>query len=174
MLPDLTQYIWILWISLVLVAVVLELLTLQLVFLMVAAGCLVGGLGGWLLHLPWWAQIGGAAVLTGLLVFLIRPLLWRLLVAGRPVHRTNVDALAGMTARATAAFTDGGGLARLANGETWTARLDDAHEDDAIVVGARLVVTAIDGATAVVTPAPIPDRGADAARPAVDDGRTTP
>lgn len=154
MLPDLFAYTWILWLVITVVAVVLELVTLSLVFAMIAVGSLVGGLGTWLLGGPVWLQVVVAAVLSGLLVFVIRPLLYRLLVHGRPRELTNVDALAGMTARATAPFREGTGYARLDNGETWSARLDDAHEADRVDVGARLVVVGIRGATAVVAPAP--------------------
>lgn len=156
MFPDITQYLWLLWLVVAVGCVVLELLSLNLIFLMIAAGSLVGGLGGLLLGWPWYGQVGAAAILSGLLVFLVRPLLWRLLVNGREVHLTNVDALAGMDARATVAFADGAGMARLANGETWTARLAPEHEADAVPPGARLTVARIDGATAVVVPATDP------------------
>lgn len=156
MFPDLFAYSWVLWLVIVVVAVVLELVTLSLVFAMIAIGSLVGGLGAWLLGLPMSVQVLAAAVLSALLVFLIRPLLYRLLVRGRPRQLTNVDALHGMSARATAVFVQGTGYARLANGETWTARLDDAHEHAEVGVGARLTVVGIDGATAVVAPAAPP------------------
>ena len=152
MFPDLFAYTWVLWLVIVVAAVVLELLTLNLVFLMIAAGSLVGGLGTWLLGWQWPLQVVAAAVLSAVLVFGIRPMLYRALVAGRPRHLTNVDALAGMDARATAPFVEGSGLARLANGETWTARLDPAHEHAEVGAGARLTVVGIDGATAVVAP----------------------
>jgi membrane protein implicated in regulation of membrane protease activity len=151
--PDLFAYTWVLWLVIVVAAVVLELLTLSLVFAMIAIGALVGGLGTWLLGWPIGLQVVSAAILSALLVFLIRPLLYRILVHGKPRALTNVDALEGMTARATASFIDGSGLARLANGETWTARLDDAHEHAEVGTGARLTVVGIDGATAVVAPA---------------------
>lgn len=154
MFPDLLSSTWIAWLVIVVVAVVLELLSLNLVFLMIAAGSLIGGLGAWLLGWPWQLQVVAAAALSAVLVFLIRPLLWRLLVRGRPRALTNVDALAGMSARATVRFTDGAGLARLDNGETWTARLDAAHEHEDVAANARLVVVAISGATAVVVPDP--------------------
>jgi membrane protein implicated in regulation of membrane protease activity len=150
--PDLFAYTWVLWLVVVVVAVVAELLTLNLVFAMIAIGSLVGGLGAWLLNWPVAVQVLAAAVLSGLLVFLIRPLLYRLLVHGKPRELTNVDALMGMSARATVAFVDGTGYARLANGETWTARLADAYERSHVDPGARLTVTGIDGATAVVAP----------------------
>jgi membrane protein implicated in regulation of membrane protease activity len=152
MFPDLFAYTWLAWIVIVVAAVVLELLSLNLIFLMIAAGSLVGGLGGWLLGWPWQLQIVAAGVLSALLVFIVRPLLWRLLVRGREVHLTNVDALTGMPAKATVSFVDGGGFAKLDNGETWTARLDSAHESDRVAPGAPLVVVAIKGATAVVAP----------------------
>lgn len=154
MFPDLFAYTWVLWLVVTVAAVVLELLTLNLVFAMIAIGSLVGGLGTWLLGAPAAVQVLAAAALSALLVFAIRPLLYRMLVAGKPRELTNVDALAGMAAKATVPFGDGGGFARLANGETWTARLDAAHEHQAVAAGARLVVLAIDGATAVVAPAP--------------------
>ncbi len=154
MLPDLFAYTWLLWLVITVAAVVLELLTLNLVFLMIAVGSLVGGLGTWLLGWPWALQVVAAALLSAALVFGIRPLLYRLLVHGRPVELTNVDALTGMPARATTPFREGTGYARLDNGETWTARLDDAHEEVPVDAGTRLVVVAIRGATAVVAPAP--------------------
>lgn len=157
MFPDLFAYTWVLWLVVVVVAVIAELLTLSLVFGMIAAGSLIGGLGTWLLGWPPALQVVAAAALSALLVFAIRPLLYRALVHGRPRALTNVDALAGMSARATATFVDGTGYARLANGETWTARLDDAHEHAAVDAGARLTVVAVDGATAVVAPSAAPN-----------------
>ena len=45
MLPDLTQYMWIAWLVLAILFVIVELLTLEFTFLMLAAGTLIGGLG---------------------------------------------------------------------------------------------------------------------------------
>ncbi|MDH2444650.1 NfeD family protein [Amnibacterium sp. CER49] len=142
------------WLVVVVLAVVLEIVSLDLVFLMLAGGALVGGLGTWLLGLPWPLQIVGAAVVSALLLLGLRPPLIRRLHAKRDPLPTGIDALQGMSARATSAFTDGRGLARLANGETWSARLDPAHVRVPVEADDRLVVLAVDGATAVVTPAP--------------------
>jgi membrane protein implicated in regulation of membrane protease activity len=150
---DLTQYLWIIWLVFVVVCVIIEVLTLEFTFMMVAAGSLVGGLGANLLGAEWWVQILAAAVISGLLLFTIRPLLLKTLDRGVEPARTNVDALMGMTARVTAAFADGAGYVKLANGETWTARLAPQHETLALAEGDRVVVTRIDGATAEVAPA---------------------
>ena len=144
-LPDLTQYLWIAWLVLALLFVIIELLTLEFTFLMLAAGTLVGGLGVNLLGGPWWLQVLAAAAVAALLLFTIRPLLLRALHrSSRPVP-TNVDALYGLGARVVAPFVDGAGSVKLDNGETWTARLvgDGAGVD----VGARVVVQAVRGAT---------------------------
>ncbi|WP_439563827.1 NfeD family protein [Microcella sp.] len=149
---DLTQYLWIVWLVFVIVCVIIEVLTLEFTFLMIAAGSLLGGLGSNLLGAEWWVQILAAAIIAGLLLFTIRPLLLKTLDRGREPARTNVDALVGMAARVTTAFVDGAGYVKLANGETWTARLD--VEDDAAVLaeGDRTIVVRIEGATAVVAP----------------------
>ncbi|TQJ32240.1 NfeD family protein [Microbacterium sp. SLBN-146] len=153
MLPDLTQYLWIAWLVLALVFVIIELLTLEFTFLMLAAGTLVGGLGVNLLGGPWWLQVALAAALSGLLLFTIRPLLLRLLHRGTQPALTNVDALYGMGARVTSPFVDGFGSVRLDNGETWTAKLpDDAA--DTLGIGTRVKVMTVLGATVEVAPLP--------------------
>lgn len=159
--PDLAQYLWIAWLVLALVFVIVELLTLEFTFLMLAAGALVGGLGVDLLGGPWWLQVAVAAVLSGLLLFTIRPLLLKVLRRrDRPVA-TNVDALYGMGGRVVSPFVQGQGSARLDNGETWTARLHEGLEDSAIAVGTRITVVTVHGATVEVAPADQQERTPD-------------
>ena len=150
---DLTEFLWIMWLVFVIVCVIIELLTLEFTFLMIAAGSLIGGLGANLLGAEWWVQILAAAVLSALLLFTIRPLLLKTLNRNSPPALTNVDALAGMSGRVTSTVTDRGGYVRLANGETWTARLDDDAPSEPLVEGTRTVVVRIEGATAVVAAA---------------------
>lgn len=149
---DLTQYLWIAWLVFVIVCVIIEVLTLEFTFMMVAAGSLIGGLGANLAGFEWWVQILAAAIVSGLLLFTIRPWLLHRLDRGVEPARTNVDALYGMAARVTVAFADGAGQVKLANGETWTARLAPEHETLTLTESDRVVVTRIDGATAEVAP----------------------
>jgi len=175
-LPDLTQYLWIAWLVLALLFVIIEMATLEFTFLMLGTGTLIGGLGLNLLGAPWWAQVLGAAVVSALLLFTIRPLLLRLLRRSSTLHHTNVDALVGMSARAVGPFVDGDGSARLDNGETWTARLVDAAHgtDDRVQAGTRLTVTAVRGATVDVTPAqPAPPQTTAASDPSTPEGSTS-
>ncbi|WES65514.1 NfeD family protein [Microbacter sp. GSS18] len=153
MLPDLTQWMWILWLALAFLFVIIELVTLEFTFLMLAVGSLVGGLGVNLLGGPWWLQVGMAAAISGLLLFTIRPLLLRALRRSSKPVATNVDAIFGMGARVIAPFSDGAGSVKLDNGETWTARLAHGTPDAALGVGDRAVVVAVHGATVEVSPA---------------------
>lgn len=152
MLPDLTQYLWIVWLVLALLFVIIELLTLEFTFLMLGAGTLIGGLGVNLLGGPWWAQVLAAAAISALLLFTIRPLLLKALHRGSVLHPTNVDALYGLGGRVMAPFIEGAGSVKLDNGETWTARL--VGPDPGLDAGSRVVVTAVRGATVEVAPPP--------------------
>ncbi|HEU4806919.1 MAG TPA: NfeD family protein [Homoserinimonas sp.] len=149
---DLTEYLWIVWLVFILIAVIIELLTLEFTFLMIAVGSL-GGLGANLLGFEWWMQIGIAAVLSVLLILFIRPFMLRYLRKGEDPTPSNIDALSGMSARVVLPINDNGGQVKLANGETWTARLSEVTEQRLVEAGERVIVSAIEGSTAVVVPA---------------------
>ena len=164
MLPDLTQYLWIAWLVLALLFVIVELLTLEFTFLMLAGGTLVGGLGVNLLGGAWWLQIVAAAAVSALLLFTIRPLLLRALHRSSVLHPTNVDAIVGLGGRLTRGFVDDVAEARLDNGEVWS--VSRSSSGDALVVGDRVVVTVVRGAMVELAPEvataatepPTPDR----------------
>ncbi|MBH0009414.1 NfeD family protein [Salinibacterium sp. UTAS2018] len=150
MLVDLTQYLWILWLALVVLFIVIEVLTLEFTFLMIAAGSLIGGLGSNLLGWPWYVQIALAAAIAGLLIFTIRPVLLMNLEKGADPAKSNVEALYELGGFVTASFTKGIGEVKLDNGETWTARIGDGAAPSTMPVGKRISVLAIEGAIAVV------------------------
>jgi membrane protein implicated in regulation of membrane protease activity len=149
LLDFLTTYAWVVWLALILIFAIIEVTTLEFTFLMLALGSL-GGLIAGLVGAPWWLQVIIAGVLSILLLFAVRPALLRALKRGGDPARSNVDALMGITGVVTNDFSGNASHVKLANGETWTARRDD-HEP--LLEGQRIVVTAIEGATAVVSPA---------------------
>ncbi|WP_236720235.1 NfeD family protein [Rathayibacter sp. VKM Ac-2630] len=75
------QYAWILWLALILIFVIVEMITLEFTFLMLAVGS-VGGLLAGLVGAPFWVQVPVAAVLAVLLLLTVRPPLLRLLRRG--------------------------------------------------------------------------------------------
>jgi membrane protein implicated in regulation of membrane protease activity len=150
---DLTDYLWIAWLVFILVCVIIELLTLDFTFLMISVGSLAG-LGANLLGWPWWVQILCAAAVSVLLLLLIRPVLLRVIARhNADVPPSNIAALIGMGGRVASTVADLGGLVKLDNGETWTARLAPEYARLSVEPGARVLVFAIDGSTAIVVPA---------------------
>lgn len=146
-----TEYAWILWLALVLVFVIVEMLSLELTFLMLALGSLGGLLSG-LFGAQWWLQILIAGVLAVILLGAIRPALLKALRSGSDPTRSNVDALLGLEGRVLAAVGETGGLVKLSNGDTWTARLSPTASRTELKPGDSILVAAIDGATALVVP----------------------
>ena len=151
--PDvITTWAWVVWLALILIFIIVEVNTLEFTFLMLALGS-VGGLVTGLIGAPWWMQLIVAAVLAQLLIFVVRPpLLQRLRRGGDPTP-SNVEALLGLGGTVTLTFQDGAGQVKLSNGDIWSARLASGTSDTEPVTGTRVVVTAIEGATAVVAPA---------------------
>ncbi len=151
----LTSWAWVFWLALILVFLIIEVLTLSFVFLMLAVGSL-GGLIAGLLGAPWWVELIVAAVLSLLLLFFVRPPLLRLTHRGADPARSNVDRLLGTPGTVVKVFADGSGQVKLSNGETWTAKVPH-HSTAALVEGERVQVDAIEGATAIVSPAATPE-----------------
>ncbi len=147
----LTQYAWIVWIVLILAFATIEVFTLEMTFLMLALGSVAGLVSG-VFGIPWWVQFLIAAVVAVVLIFTLRPPLLRLLRRGGDPARSNIDALIGSDGAVVATVSASGGQVRLQNGETWTARLSPITEQKDVAVGEKVLVTSIDGATAVVVP----------------------
>ena len=147
----LTQYAWIAWIVLILAFATIEVFTLEMTFLMLALGSVAGLVCG-AFGIPWWVQFLVAAIVAVVLIFTLRPPLLRRLRRGGDPARSNIDALIGADGAVVSTVTQNGGQVRLQNGETWTARLSPITEQRDVAVGEKVLVTGIDGATAVVVP----------------------
>ena len=140
----------IVWIGLVLLLGVVEIFTLDFIFIMLAAGA-AGGLVAALLGAPWWLSAIVAAVAALVLLSLVRPRLLVALGRGADPHRTNVEGLIGLAGTVAVAFTSSSpGQVRLANGETWSARFAAGSVDRTPPLGTPVVVESIEGSTAVV------------------------
>ena len=146
---------WLFWVAGALLLVVIETMTADLTFLMIAGGALGGGLTSFLGG-PVWAQVVVFACVSTLLLFAVRPWAKRRLAAATPQMKTNVDALIGRSAVTITPVDREGGRVRL-GGEEWSARLAPAAQGvTRLEAGARVTVTQIDGAVAVVAPAATP------------------
>lgn len=138
--------IWLWWLGGALLLGVLEMLSLDLLFLMLATGALAGAVGS-AAGLPLVWSIVLAAAVAMLSLFALRPFLLRHLRNRVDLVETNVHALVGKDAVVVAALDGAGGRVKL-HGEVWSARTEDGLRLD---LGDQVWVTRIDGATAVVT-----------------------
>jgi membrane protein implicated in regulation of membrane protease activity len=150
LLQFIEQWAWIGWLVLMLIFLVIEMLTLDLTFLMLSIGGLAG-LGTDLAGAPIWLQVIVAAGVAAVLVLALRPPLLRRLRRGEDPSLSGIEALVGLEGRVLATVSDGSGQVRLSNGDVWTARTDGATE---LEPGARVRVARIDGATAFVQARP--------------------
>ena len=135
---------WSLWAGLSLILAIIEKTTLDLVFLMLAAGAAAGA-GAALLGLPVLVQSLVAIGVSAAMLGVGRP------IAKRHLHqpiaeRTGVAALVGRRAVVLERVDGTGGRVKLA-GEVWSAR---SYDGSVIEPGANVDVVEIQGATALV------------------------
>jgi membrane protein implicated in regulation of membrane protease activity len=133
------------FLGLAVVLALVELVSLDLVLLMFAVGAVAAAIvvatGG-----PIWLGIAVLAIVSLLLLFVVRPSIVAKLHGG-PTLTTGHATLVGRDAVVVEPVDRRGGRIQLA-GELWSAR---AADDSTYDTGAEVLVTRIDGATAVVT-----------------------
>jgi len=138
---------YMIWIAIALVAFVIEVFTTDFTFLILGTGAL--GSGGV-------ALAGGGPILQGLTFVVVAAIGLALLRPYALKHfrqtvetRTNADALPGKRAKTLTEVTVEDGRIKL-HGEEWTARLDRDVSIEPIPAGHDVIVTRIDGATALI------------------------
>ncbi|MDP9394265.1 MAG: NfeD family protein [Actinomycetota bacterium] len=136
---------WLAWLLVALALGAVEITTLDLMFLMLAAGALAGA-GAAALSAPVLVQVVVAAVVAVAMIGLVRPVALRHLHQA-PELRTGAAALVGRQGLVLEPVDAQAGRIRLA-GEVWSAR----SFDPGLVIepGRTVDVVQIDGATAIV------------------------
>ncbi|NQU36709.1 MAG: NfeD family protein [Actinobacteria bacterium] len=155
--------LWI-WIGIAAVLGVIELFTLELIFIMFAAGALGAGVAGALGAGPP-LQILVAAAVSAIGLLVVRPIGMRYLKNSSPDSVSNVEALIGQPVRILETVSAKTGTAQI-NGETWSARPGDPNAE--YVVGDAAIVNKIDGAYLIITSPPDIPRGGTANQPHIN------
>jgi len=138
------------WAIVAAVALGIEIFTLDLTFALIGIGALVGA-GVALAGAPLWASVLAAAGVSLAGIVVVRPIALRHLRRLPIGARTGVDAIPGTEGLALTEISTDDGRMKL-RGEEWSARLDPDVTSIPVPGGTRLVVTRIDGATALVHP----------------------
>lgn len=135
---------WMAWLIIAIVLGIIEMLTVEFTFLMLAGGALAAAaVGGMTDNVA--IQILVFCVVSVVLLFTVRPWARRLVDSSTPESKTNVNSLPGQIAEALTDVTARGGRIKL-DGEVWSARTYDAP----IPEGSIVIVSRIDGAHAIV------------------------
>jgi membrane protein implicated in regulation of membrane protease activity len=140
---------WQVWLGLAIGLGVLELFSLDLILLMLAAGAVVGMIVA-LVGLDGWVQVLAAVSASVAALALVRPSVVKRLHSG-PTLVLGHDALVGRTGVVVEQVSSQGGQIRV-SGELWTAR---PYDDDAVIdPGAKVDIFQIKWATAMVHKVP--------------------
>jgi membrane protein implicated in regulation of membrane protease activity len=137
--------LWAAWLAAAVALAVVELISLDLILLMLAAGALVGMVTS-LAQLPGFVQVLAAVATSVAMLALVRPNVVKALSTGPNLVQGH-EKLVGKTGVVLSEVSCDGGQVRIA-GELWSARPYD--DDDVIEPGARVDIFEIRGATAVV------------------------
>ena len=140
----------IVWVVAAIGAVVIEVFTVELTFALIAVGAGAAAVAA-LAGAPLWLQAVIGVGVSALGIAFVRPVAMRHLKKTAIGARTGVDALPGARGSALTEVTARDGRIRL-RGEIWSARLDQDVTSEPVPSGADVVVTRIDGATALVHP----------------------
>ena len=139
---------WALWLSLALLLGVAEILSLDLVLIMFAAGALAAAGVAVLAPDLWWLQILVAAGVSVGMLLALRPTLMAR-VRNLPGYRSSTDKMVGSSGVAVSQVDRSGGEIKV-DGQSWTAR--PYTSDLVIEQGTEIEVFEVDGAIAVVYP----------------------
>lgn len=136
------------WLGLLIVAIVIEVLTMGLTSIWFAGGALVAILAA-VLNAPIWFQIFLFLAASLLLLFFTRPIAVKYFNKDRV--RTNVESLVGRQAIVTSEIDNLQGIGQVTVGsQEWSARsLDDGKR---IPVGSVVIVVSISGVKLIVRP----------------------
>jgi membrane protein implicated in regulation of membrane protease activity len=142
------DHAWALWLSLAFLLAVAEVLSLDLVLIMLAAGALAGAGVAVIAPGLWWLQILVAAGVSVGTLLLLRPTLMAR-VRNLPGYRSSTDKMVGSSGVAVSQIDRRGGEIKV-DGQSWTAR--PYSSDLVIEPGEEIEVYEIDGVIAVVYP----------------------
>jgi membrane protein implicated in regulation of membrane protease activity len=139
---------WAIWLSLAFLLGIAEIMSLDLVLIMLAVGALAGAGIAVLAPSVWWLQILVAAAVSITMLFLLRPTLLAK-VRSMPGYRSSADKMVGSSGVAISQIDKSGGEIKV-DGQSWSAR--PYSSDVVIEQGTEIEVYEIDGVIAVVYP----------------------
>lgn len=140
------QYLWIIWLSVFVLALIIEAVTSELVSVWFAAGALIPLILSFIPDVAWWIEVIVFVILSFAAFLFLRPLLKKLLKKERV--ETNIDEIIGKKGIMTIASTELEAGEVKVNGVLWTAV--NVNENESLEKGSKVTVVAINGNKLIV------------------------
>ena len=139
---------WAIWLSLAFLLGIAEIMSLDLVLIMLAVGALAGAGIAVIAPSLWWLQILVASGISVMMLLMLRPTLLAK-VRSMPGYRSSAAKMVGSSGVATSQIDRTGGEIKV-DGQSWSAR---PYSSDVVIdQGTEIEVYEIDGVIAVVYP----------------------
>ena len=139
------EYMWIVWLSVFVVALIIETTTTELVSIFFAFGAVVAMIISFIPGVEWWVQLVVFVVLSGASLAALRPIVRKYL--NKEKRETNVDEFIGKKVSVIDLNNDGIPEVKL-NGLIW--RIEPVDEDEKVNVGDKVEIVTIKGNKLVV------------------------
>ena len=139
------EYMWVVWLSIFVVALIIEATTTELVSVFFAFGAVIAMIISFIPGVEWWVQLIVFVVLSGASLAALRPLVRKYL--NKEKRDTNVDEFIGKKVNVIDLNNDGIPEVKL-NGLIW--RIEPVDEEDKIAVGDKVEIVTIKGNKLVV------------------------
>ena len=140
------DWMWAIWLGILVLAVVIEAITVDLISIWFVVGALVAMLVSFIPGATWWAQIIVFAVVSGATLVLLRPFAKRFMT--HDLVKTNVDEVVGQKAVVTSAGDVMNPAEVFVDGKRWSAV--PARAEDKLEKGEIVVVLSIAGVKLIV------------------------
>jgi membrane protein implicated in regulation of membrane protease activity len=141
-------YLWIIWLSIFVLAIIIEAITSDLTSIWFAGGAMIALIISFIPDVAWWVEVIVFIVISTVMILGLRPLAKKLLKTN--ITNSNVDEMAGKKGIMVKGYDELNHGEVKINDVVWTAI--SADESKAIPQGTKVVVVAVNGNKLIVRP----------------------
>ena len=134
------QYMWIIWISIFVISIIIEIATTELVSIFFCFGSLISMIISFIPGVTWWIELIIFVVMSGFTLLGLRPLIKKKF--SKEKRNTNVDELIGRKCKIISKTEDGYPQVKI-NGLIW--RVVSINEEEMIDIGEIVEIVSISG-----------------------------
>lgn len=141
-------YLWIIWLSIFVLAIIIEAITSDLTSIWFAGGAMIALIISFIPDVAWWIEVIVFIVISTVMILGLRPLAKKLLKTN--ITNSNIDEMAGKKGIMLKGYDELNHGEVKINDVVWTAI--GADESKAIPQGTKVVVVAVNGNKLIVRP----------------------